>query len=146
MFSPITLPPSFHLEMPARPEQVGPARRAVADFMRSQTWEGDDADDLLLAVGEACSNAVSYGGRGKSDPHFSISCSCLEGGSLQIDVRNQGDGFQPDLNTAGTMPDLDEFATHGRGFGLMLALVDDVQVLSEGESTTVRLRKAKTAS
>ncbi len=151
MLSPITLPPSrhlasLHLEMPARPEQIGPARRAVADFMRSQTWEGDDADDLLLAVGEACSNAVSYGGASKSDPHFSVSCSCLEGGSLQIDVRNQGSGFQPDLEVVGTMPDMDEFATHGRGFGLMLALVDDVQVLSEDGNTTVRLRKAKTSS
>lgn len=143
MLLPITLPPSFHLEMPARPEQVGPARRAVADFMRAQTWEGEDADALLLAVGEACSNAVSYGGRGKSDPRFSISCLCLESGGLQIDVRNQGNGFHPDLNVVGTMPDLDEFATHGRGFGLMLALVDDVQVLSEEGNTVVRLRKTK---
>ncbi len=136
-------PPSFHLEMPARPEQVGLARRAVADFMRAQTWEGEDAEALLLAVGEACSNAVSYGGGGKSDPHFSVTCSCLEGGSLQVDVWNRGNGFQPDLNIIGVMPDLDEFATHGRGFGLMLALVDDVQVLSEEGNTVVRLRKTK---
>lgn len=143
MLLPITQPPSLHLEMPARPEQVGPARRAVADFMRAQTWEGEDADALLLAVGEACSNAVSYGGRGKSDPHFSVSCSCLEGGGLQIDVRNQGNGFHPDLNIIGTMPGTEDFATHGRGFGLMLALVDDVQVLSEEGNTVVRLRKTK---
>ncbi len=136
--------PSLHLEIPARPEQVGPARHAVAAFMRERHWDGEDAEALLLAVGEACSNAVSYGGVGKDDPHFSVSCSCLEGGSLQIDVRNQGNGFSPNLNAAGLMPD-DDYAEHGRGFGLMLALVDDVQVLSDAGSTTVRLRKAKSS-
>lgn len=140
---PSTPPPSLHLEMPARPEQVSPARRAVADFLRAQTWEGEDADALLLAVGEACSNAVSYGGVGNSDPHFSISCLCLESGILQIDVRNPGNGFHPDLSVVGTMPNMEEFALHGRGFGLMLALVDDVQVLSEEGNTVVRLRKTK---
>ncbi len=145
MLLPIMPPPSLHLEMPARPEQVGPARRAVADFLRAQTWEGEDADALLLAVGEACSNAVSYGGAGKLDPYFSVSCLCLESGGLQIDVRNQGNGFHPDLNVVGTMPDMDEFLTHGRGFGLMLALVDDVQVLSEEGNTVVRLRKTKSS-
>lgn len=143
MFMPTTASSSFHLELPARPEQVGPARRAVAEFMRAQTWDGDDADALLLAVGEACSNAVSYGGCGEVDPRLTILCQRLDSGSLQVDVQNQGNGFHPDLSALGTMPDNDDFATHGRGFGLMLALVDDVQVLSDGVSTTVRLRKAK---
>ncbi len=145
MFMPTIAPHSLHLELPAHPEQVGPARRAVAEFMRAQTWEGDDADALLLAFGEACSNAVSYGGRGEPDPRLTILCQCLDNGILQVDVRNQGNGFHPDLNVVGMMPDTDDFATHGRGFGLMLALVDDVQVLSDGSNTTVRLRKAKSA-
>ncbi len=139
------VPRSFHLELPARPEQVGPARRAVAAFMQAQTWNGDDADALLLAFGEACSNAVCYGGQGEADPRVTIQCLRLDCGCLQVDVRNQGSGFRPDLSVAGTMPGAEEFATHGRGFGLMLALVDEVQVFSEGITTTVRLRKAKTS-
>lgn len=142
---PTSVPRCLHLELPARPEQVGPARRAVAEFMRAQTWDGEDADALLLAFGEACSNAVSYGGRGETDPRLTILCQRLESGSLQVDVRNQGNGFYPDLSVVGTLPDLGDYATHGRGFGLMLALVDEVQVLSDGTNTTVRLRKAKTA-
>ena len=145
MLMPTSVPHSLHLELPARPEQVSAARRAVAEFMRAQTWEGEDADALLLAFGEACSNAVSYGGRGETDPRLTILCERLDSGSLQVDVQNQGNGFHPDLNVVGTMPDTGEFATHGRGFGLMLALVDEVQVLSDGTNTTVRLRKAKTA-
>ena len=145
MLMPTSVPHSLHLELPARAEQVGPARRAVAEFMRAQTWDGEDADALLLAFGEACSNAVCYGGRGEANPRLTILCQRLDSGCLQVDVRNQGNGFHPDLNAAGRMPDTGEFATHGRGFGLMLALVDEVQVLSDGSNTTVRLRKAKSS-
>lgn len=135
---------SFHLEIPALPEQVGKARRAVADFLRQQAWSDDDADDLLLAMGEACNNAVNYGGQGSADPRLVVSCHSLDSQRLQIDVRNQGNGFYPDLHACGQLPDAEEFATHGRGFGLMFALVDDVQVLSDGENTIVRLTKSKT--
>ncbi len=133
---------AFHIEVPALPENVGCARRAVADFLRRRAWGADDADSLLLAVGEACNNAVNYGGRGHADPRLVVSCQPLDGRRLQVDVRNQGNGFHPDLGECGQMPDAD-FATHGRGFGLMLALVDDVQVLSDGDSTIVRLTKSQ---
>lgn len=135
---------AFHIEVPAAPEQVGHARRAVAEFLRRRAWEADDADALLLAIGEACNNAVNYGGRGCSDPKLVVSCQPLENRCLQVEVRNQGNGFHPDLNECGEMP-ATEFATHGRGFGLMLALVDQVQVLSDGENTIVRLTKSPTA-
>jgi len=135
---------SFHIEVPAAPENVGHARRAVAEFLHRRAWGADDADALLLAVGEACNNAVNYGGRDVTDPRLTVSCQPLDNQRLQVDVRNQGNGFHPDLSEFGQMPDAD-FATHGRGFGLMLALVDDVQVLSDGENTIVRLTKAQMA-
>ena len=135
---------SLHLEVPAVPEQVGKTRRAVADFLRLQSWNEEDAGDLLLAMGEACTNAVSYGGGGVADPRLIVSCRPLDPRRLQIDVRNQGNGFHPDLARCAQMPAAEAFATHGRGFGLMLALVDDVQVLSDGENTIVRLTKSKT--
>jgi len=135
---------TFHIEVPATPDNVGRARRAVAEFLHRRAWGADDADALLLAVGEACNNAVNYGGRGLADPRLYVSCRPLGGQCLQVDVRNQGNGFYPDLGECGLMPASD-FATHGRGFGLMLALVDDVQVLSDGENTVVRLTKSKIA-
>ncbi len=135
---------NFHINVSATPENVGKARHAVAEFLHRRAWEADDADALLLAVGEACNNAVNYGGRGAADPCFSVSCRPLSARCLQVDVRNQGNGFHPDLDECGLMP-ASEFATHGRGFGLMLALVDDVEVLSDGENTVVRLTKSKIA-
>ncbi len=100
-------------------------------------------------MGEACNNAVNYGGRGCADPRLVVSClfvSCqpLNGQRLQVDIRNHGNGFHPNLSKCGQMP-IADFATHGRGFGLMLALVDEVQVLSDGDNTIVRLTKSKVA-
>ena len=134
----------LYLEVPAKPEQVGNVRRQVADFTRRQSWKDLDADDLLLAVGEACNNAVSYGGKNEADPRLVIYCQRLASGHLQVDVCNQGNGFHPELDLIGALPD-DQFATHGRGFGLMLALVDSVQVLSDSRHTTVRLTKSPSA-
>ncbi len=135
---------AFRIEVPATAENVGQARHAVADFLHRWAWGPDDADALLLAVGEACNNAVNYGGRGCTDPRLTVSCRSLDGLRLQVEVQNQGNGFHPDLDECGQMPEA-AFATHGRGFGLMLALVDDVQVLSDGDNTVVRLTKSRFA-
>lgn len=139
-----TQPPEeiFLIEVAATPENVGRARHAVAEFLRRRAWCADEADAFLLAVGEACNNAVNYGGLDFSDPLLVVTCQPLGDLKLQIDVRNMGNGFHPNLSEYGQMP-VSDFATHGRGFRLMLALVDDVQVLSDGANTIVRLTKSK---
>ena len=132
------------LEVPATPEHIGLVRRQVADFTRRQRWGEEDADDLLLAVGEACNNAVNYGRKDVPDPRLTVSCRRISPDELHVDVSNQGNNFHPNLALLSCLPTTDIYATHGRGFGLMKALVDDVQVLSDGFNTTVRLCKSRT--
>ncbi len=131
------------LQFPALPSQVGAARHAIADFLRHQGWRQDDTDDVMLAVGEAGNNAVCYGRGEGSAAMVSIVCTLLAPQRLQIDVRNQGTGFQADLDTLCRLPDND--ATHGRGFALMQVLMDDVEVMRDGPQTVVRLTKSCTA-
>ena len=129
------------VEIPAVPEQVGRARHAVGEFIRRQAWAVEDSDALLLALGEACTNAVRHGGQSST---VCVSCRRLDSHRLQVEVQNTGVQFEPDLHVLSRLPE-DIYAMQGRGFGLMLALVDTVQVLSTGETTTVRLTKSKTA-
>ena len=136
---------NLSMEVAARPDQIRLVRGRLAEFTRGQDWGEDDADALLLAVGEACNNAVNYGGKGLADPRLSVRCRRLDADRLQVDVCNQGNGFHPDLQHLGRLPSDEAYATCGRGFGLMLALVDDVQVDSDGANTVVRLTKRKTA-
>ena len=137
-------PDHLFLQVPAVPEQVGMVRRQVADFTRRQLWGIDDADALLLAVGEACNNAINYGRKDVLDPLLTVACSRMSSDELRVDISNQGNGFHPDLDVLACLPEADEFATHGRGFCLIMALVDSVEVLSDGVNTTVRLRKSRT--
>ena len=132
------------LQVPATPEQVGSVRRQVADFTRRHLWGVDDADALLLAVGEACNNAVNYGRHDVPDPHLTVSCVRMSSDEMRVDISNRGNGFHPDLSVLANLPEADDFATHGRGFCLMTALVDTIEVLSDGNNTTVRLRKSRT--
>ena len=137
-------PDHLFLQVPALPEQVGSVRRQVADFTRRQLWGIDDADALLLAVGEACNNAINYGRRDVLDPLLTVACSRMSSDELRVDISNEGNGFHPDLEVLACLPEANEFATHGRGFCLITALVDSVEVLSDGVNTTVRLRKSRT--
>jgi len=130
------------LQIPALPAQVGNARRAVADFLRYQGWPQRDTDAVALAVGEAGSNAVCYGKQDNSAAVVSICCILLNPMCLQIDVRNQGAEFCPNMETLCTLPDNE--AIHGRGFALMQFLMDEMQVFQEGSETVVRLTKSRT--
>ncbi len=130
------------LQIPALPSQVGKARHAVADFLRCQGWPQTDTDAVTLAVGEAGSNAVCYGKQDNSAAVVSIICTLLSPLCLQVEVRNQGTEFNPDIDALCFLPDHE--ATHGRGFALMQCLMDDMQVFHEGSETVVRLTKSRT--
>lgn len=128
------------LQIPALPVYVGKARHAVADFLHHQGWQEHDTDAVMLAVGEAGSNAVSYGGEDGAAT-VCIICTLIQWDQLEIEVRNQGTHFQPNLHALCALPDAD--ATHGRGFALMNVLMDDVKVYHDGPETVVRLTKSR---
>lgn len=130
------------LQIPALPSQVGNARHAVTDFLCYQGWPQIDTDAVALAIGEAGSNAVCYGKQDDSAAVVSILCTLLNPACLQIEVRNQGTEFNPDMEKLCSLPDHE--ATHGRGFALMQCLMDDMQVFQEGSETVVRLTKSRT--
>lgn len=130
------------LQIPAMPVHVGNARRAVTDFLHYQGWPQMDTDAVALAVGEAGSNAVCYGRHDDSACVVSIVCTLLSPLCLQVEVRNQGDEFRPNMDALCSLPDQD--AVHGRGFALMQCLMDDMQVYQEGRETVVRLTKSRT--
>lgn len=104
---------------------------------------GDDRDAVLLAVGEACSNAVCYGDPENAGAVVSVCCRIASTGVLRVQVRNTGPRFTPNLAEQCRLPEWEE--THGRGFALMEALMDTVRVTSNGRETVVHLAKRRAA-
>jgi anti-sigma regulatory factor (Ser/Thr protein kinase) len=90
-------------------------------------------DPLVLAVAEACNNAILHAG-GEA---FGVTVA-VEGSNCIIVVTDSGEGFVPPVRAEMPAPD----APGHRGLALMQALVDRVEVQSSEAGTTVVLAQS----
>lgn len=124
------------LEIPSSPEYVAIARQAVEGVARRMPFDPDQIEDLKLAVGEACSNAVKYGCPKGSQHNVEIRC-VIYSDALVIEVRNNiagcGSPVVPET------PDLSKVG--GLGLFLIRQLVDEVDLLWEREMAIVKMLK-----
>lgn len=124
-----TLPSSLSFCSVAR-ERV----RRVADAVG---FDRKCREDILLAVGEAVSNAIKYGKCEEDDPSFTVSCLGTRE-KVCVTVSDSGPGF----SLTEDVPSFEDalFMEHGRGIHCMNAVMDDV-VFKFGGGTTVQLVK-----
>lgn len=128
---------TLRISLPSTFRSVAEARHAVAAFARGCGIGVVDVSDLMLAVGEACNNAVEHGHVAGGE----ISVDCVhEQGVLTVAVSDAGPGFMPADRHApgdGSMA----FVGRGRGIPIMRALMDRVTFGSNAGGTTVVLEK-----
>jgi serine/threonine-protein kinase RsbW len=118
-------------------DSVALARSAVAEFAVTCGFYRQIAEDIKLAVGEACNNAVEHGAPNKP---FAITCSYADD-ALIVDVDDQGQGFE--LRPA-TSQQRDLMQSRGLGIFLMRKLMDRVDCqLKPGDGMQVTLEKRK---
>jgi len=116
---------------------VPSARAFVRTALRGNGVPSGVVDPLVLAVAEACNNAILHAG-GEA---FGISVE-VHGTNCTIVVTDSGEGFQPPARPEMPAPD----ATGRRGLALMQALVDRVEVSSSERGTTVVLAHSLAAA
>lgn len=113
-----------------------PSARAFAErALLSAHMPADVIETLVLAVAEACNNAILHA----AGDDFTVSIAVREGRAL-VTVADRGVGFEPPAHPAMPGPQ----ATGHRGLALMRALVDDVDVVSGAGGTTVMLAQSFT--
>src|SRR5205823_4683559 len=120
------------LQMPARPDVLAPLRRTLRRWLRNTVTDPVVAYGIVVACGEACTNAVQhpYGGRdGVLDVEFS-----LIGDEVRIAVRDTG-SWRPQGTSDG-----------GRGMSLIESLMDTVEVETGPDGSVVRMRRRIEAS
>ncbi len=121
---------TFHRVFPGRPDELRGLRAAMREWMDARAVAEPVRDALLLAVGEACANAVEhayhYGGSG--DVHVDIAEEVDR--SFAVIVRDFG-RFRTD--PAGS-------DDRGRGTDIMRKLATDFSRHSTPSGTTVRFR------
>lgn len=114
-----------------RERSAVPAARAfVAHALRSAGAPADVVERLVLAVAEACNNAIFHA----HGPVFAVSVAVTRD-IASVTVADTGAGFDPPEHPPMPAPE----ATGKRGLPLMRALVDHVAVASGTGGTTVVL-------
>lgn len=122
--------------IPACPETAAAARSRVEEVISSMPFSKNQAQDILIAVGEAIANAIRHGCL--CNRNLRISIKCVAGPDrLSIDITDPGAGFLPEI-----IPDHkpDSLIEGGMGIYMMRQLMDEVSFKFDG-STTVRLVK-----
>ena len=128
------------LKLPSRLEAVAEGAAAVADFL-SRTDIGEDVTfGIDMAVREGLANAVIHGN--KLDEKKIVTIRIVRSpDSLEINVRDQGQGFDPKTISDPTKEE-NILKTSGRGIFLMRNFMDQVEwsCLPDG-GTELRLIK-----
>ena len=103
--------PSLSLALPAVPAGVPSARNAISELCDELEIDGERADDIRLAVTEACANCVRHSHTPEARRPTFVLDAHVEDRALVVVVRDFGGGLQ-------------RAAPETRGLGLGLDLID----------------------
>jgi serine/threonine-protein kinase RsbW len=132
------------LRLPNRPEFVAVARLTVAAVACRMGFDVSEIEDIKVAVGEACTNAIEHGVPAEHTAEMvTISCA-IEEKALRITVHDPGIGFDPSAAPGAPSHGASTATLTEGGLGLLLiqALMDDVDVSCVPEDGT-RVRMVK---
>ena len=128
------------LVLPSHIEAVADAAAAATDFVHGCGVADEAAFGIDMAVREAVTNAMVHGNKEDEAKTIEVTLNCL-GNALEIEVKDQGEGFDPTSVPDPTDP-ANIMKTSGRGIFLMRSFMDEVQWTNRPEGgTTVRMVK-----
>ena len=115
------------MRLPAEATSLGPLRERLRRWLDAAGLERREVADVLLAVGEAASNAVEH--PLEPDPP-----------AIVVSLRDAGDGAATiEIRDHGRWDDAPSAPHRGRGMQIMRAIAGDVAVDRSPEGTTVTI-------
>jgi serine/threonine-protein kinase RsbW len=127
--------------LPVHPTAIAQARRTIAGAARAAGLDADRVDDLVVAVSEACTNALEAQQRVDVTTPIEVTYRCTHG-MFEVTVADHGAGFRPE-----DIPPRPHHADPGhldveRGWGiqLMRELVDEITYCFTEPGTALHLR------
>jgi serine/threonine-protein kinase RsbW len=124
------------IKLPSKAEYVSIARLAASVISNTVGFDIEEIDDIKVAVGEACNNAVLHG---KSEDEVYEIAFKLSDEKIHIEVKDNGIGFDEDKYEE---PDLTQLKGNGLGIYIMKSLMDEVDIVANNnEGTTLKLIK-----
>lgn len=113
------------------------ARLAVAELAARMPFDLDEIDAIVLAAGEAVTNAIRHGSPDGGDNNFILGVACFDD-HITIEITDEGCG----LNCASKPINLVD--PGGRGLYIMEQICDSVEYFTCGSGCKVRLTKYTT--
>jgi PAS domain S-box-containing protein len=123
---------SFTCTIMACPEELRDLRASLRAWLERCDVAARVRSALLVATGEACSNAIEHAYRDRKPGSVTVEIEVAADGSLDVTVRDFGRFRQPSAS--------DERDDRGRGSDLMRALTSDFRRDETPAGTTVRFR------
>ncbi len=131
------------LTIPCLPDYVGTARLAILGVASHMGFSYDQVEDIRLAVGEACANAIERSSQRSAGGDATITIrSIVESARLVIEVEDHAGGSPIALDETATGSEVEDFDGQELGALLMEILVDEMTVETlPGGGALVRLVK-----
>ena len=129
----------IQLEIPSLPEYITVAREALEAIASRTDLTQEQTDDLKLALGEACSNAVKFS---RENSVIRV-VYAIKPGSVEIQVQNRGETFSRE-KWRPVRPSTERLSEGGIGMYLIEQLTDELSIQSRRGVTTVRMVKYRT--
>ena len=127
-------PPRLHFSLAPEPSRLLRARERIRDYLALYCSDATTVNDVVLAVEEACTNAIRHSG---SDKAIEIRLS-LRDHMLRAAVKDRGSGFDVATFDPQRLPE--PMCDHGRGLFLISRLCDRLRLRSAG-GLTVEMSK-----
>ncbi|MEV7969533.1 SpoIIE family protein phosphatase [Sphaerisporangium sp. NPDC088356] len=122
-------PAPLEVDFPAESSQLAPVRTALRDWLSRCELNPSVIQNVLVAVGEACANAIEHGHRDAAGRGVHLR-AVATAADLRLTVSDSGGWKTPQP----------EASTHrGRGIALMRALMQQVTIESGAAGTTVHM-------
>ncbi len=119
---------TFSRQFPAQPGELALLRSAVREWMSDEEIDESQRFNLLLTLGEACSNAIEHAYRDTGPGVINVKISAAASGDLLVRVDDQGSWWSHAQD-----------ARRGRGTSIMRTLARDFERHSNSEGTKVRM-------
>ena len=124
----LEIPQRMDIEVPSEPAELTGLRRRLRTWLELRGLSDDERDDAILAVSEACNNAIEHAYR--AEPGLIRLVIDYREGTLAIRIEDRG-GWQP------KSPSFER----GRGIPLMRAVMDMATIEHDAHGTSVTLSR-----
>lgn len=126
---------TVNLSLPSKPEYVSVARLTASFVANKMGFDIEAIEDIKLAVGEACNNAVLHSG---SKDTYNLEFRQNKE-TLYIEIKDFGNGFNIENYHE---PSLEDPQESGLGLFIIKSLMDEVKIdTHEGQGTKIIMTK-----